>query len=31
MGLIYVIKVRKVAAEPELAYGDTDVIELWEV
>ena len=31
MGLIYVIKVRKVAEEPELAYDDTDVIELWEV
>jgi len=31
MGLIYVIKVRKVAEEPEMAYDDTDVIELWEV
>ena len=31
MGLIYVIKVRKVAAEPELTYDETDVIELWEV
>ena len=31
MGLIYVIKVRKVAKEPEVAYDDTDVIELWEV
>jgi hypothetical protein len=31
MGLIYVIKVRKVAGEPEVAYDDTDVIELWEV
>ena len=31
MGLIYVIKVRKEAKEPELSYADTDVIELWEV
>ena len=31
MGLIYVIKVRKAPVEPEVAYGDTDVIELWEV
>ncbi len=31
MGLIYVIKVRRVETEPELAYGETDVIELWEV
>ena len=31
MGLIYVIKVRKVAAEPMVSYEDTDVIELWEV
>jgi hypothetical protein len=31
MGLIYVIKVRKVKPEPELVYGETDVIELWEV
>ena len=31
MGLIYVIKVRKVKPEPEMAYGETDVIELWEV
>ena len=31
MGLIYVIKVRRVAAEPVVSYDDTDVIELWEV
>ena len=32
MGLIYVIKTRKsVAKQPELAYGESDVIELWEV
>jgi hypothetical protein len=31
MGLIYVIKVRKTPAQPEVVYGDSDVIELWEV
>ena len=31
MGMIYVIKVRKPAVQPELAYGEADVIELWEV
>ena len=31
MGLIYVIKVRRVAAETVVSYDDTDVIELWEV
>ncbi len=31
MGLIYVIKVRKAPVEPEVVYGDSDVIELWEV
>ncbi len=31
MGLIYVIKVRKVTREPQPVYADTDVIELWEV
>jgi len=31
MGLIYVIKVRGEEKQPELAYGETDVIELWEV
>ena len=31
MGLIYVLKTRRVQAQPVLAYGDSDVIELWEV
>ena len=32
MGLIYVIKTRKAEKAPPLPdYGDTDVIELWEV
>ena len=31
MGLIYVIKVKQVKPQPVLAYGETDVIELWEV
>ena len=31
MGLIYVLKTRKVEAAPEFAYADDDVIELWEV
>ena len=31
MGLIYVIKTRKVAEAPEYPYADDDVIELWEV
>ena len=32
MGLIYVIKTRKAGKAPQLPdYGDTDVIELWEV
>ena len=31
MGLIYVLKVRGEVQQPELAYGETDVIELWEV
>ena len=30
MGLIYVVKTRKAVAEPEFAYADDDVIELWE-
>ena len=31
MGLIYVLKTRRAAVEPEVAYADDDVIELWEV
>lgn len=31
MGLIYVLKTRRAEAEPEFAYADDDVIELWEV
>ena len=31
MGLIYVLKVRTVQQQPELEYGESDVIELWEV
>ena len=31
MGLIYVLKVRGEVKQPELVYGETDVIELWEV
>ena len=31
MGLIYVLKVRTVQQQPELDYGESDVIELWEV
>lgn len=31
MGLIYVIKVKGEKTAPELAYGENDVIELWEV
>ena len=32
MGLIYVIKTRHAEKAPQLPdYGDTDVIELWEV
>ena len=31
MGLIYMLKVRTTPQTIELAYGETDVIELWEV
>lgn len=31
MGLIYVLKVKGESKQPELTYGETDVIELWEV
>ena len=31
MGLIYVVKSRKVKETPMETYADTDVIELWEV
>ena len=32
MGLIYVLKTRRTAQEtPVLAYGEDDIIELWEV